>query len=66
MVLTRMPPPDPPLRDPCILHVNVITQKRQKRLISNFLDTFHTPMGMKPVKNEYCWIAEMAAILDIV
>ena len=42
MVLTRTPPPDPPPRGPYILRVNARTQKRQKLLISNFIDTFHT------------------------
>ena len=24
------------------------------------------PLGMNPIENEYCWMADMAAILDIV
>ena len=37
-------------------------------MIINFKFQGHIPypIGMTPIENEYCWIADMAAILDIV
>ena len=61
MVLARSPPPldlppDPPPRGRDILRVNAITLKRLLYKASNFKFYRHIPypLGMNPIKNEYC------------